>query len=215
MAWQWIEYSRKDNAKRALETGGFIEGIDYEVSLISEGMALGGRRSEKIMLSIDCFKMLGMMAKTAQGRRIREYFINCEKALREAQVSQTPKLGAYTRRLNDLNDNLKCPKGYWTIMEQSSHLLATVEKNYEVKELQLLDGSIGNRWGRFRKTQPWVGEAKKAVYTFSDHRGTVQINSYPFVELPHYKVFEQDVYVPKYLPTYLEQRYRALAKNNY
>ena len=33
LAWQWIGYSRKDNAKSALENAGFLAGTDFQVFL--------------------------------------------------------------------------------------------------------------------------------------------------------------------------------------
>ena len=76
IAWQWLGYSRKDHAKTALLSSGFVEGFDF--SRIS-GESTGGRPSEDIRLTIDCFKQWGMMAGTEQGRQIRRYFLECER----------------------------------------------------------------------------------------------------------------------------------------
>lgn len=75
-AWQWLGYSRKDHAKTALLSSGFVEGFDF--SRIS-GESTGGRPSEDIRLTIDCFKQWGMMAGTEQGKQIRRYFLECER----------------------------------------------------------------------------------------------------------------------------------------
>lgn len=88
LAWQWIGYTRKNNAKRALETSGFVEGKEFRVLLRSEQNPQGGRPTEEIWLSVDCFKHLAMMAGTEKGREVRQYFIDCEKRLRELAQKQ-------------------------------------------------------------------------------------------------------------------------------
>lgn len=81
-AWCWIGYSTKGNAKIALESSGFIEGLDFRFFMNSHKKSNRGRPSEKIMLSIDCFKSFAMMAGTERGKQVRQYFLECEKELR-------------------------------------------------------------------------------------------------------------------------------------
>lgn len=88
-AWQWIGYTRKDNAKRALLSCGFEEGIDL---LINEelGTLDSPRAEECIMLTVDCFKMWAMMAGTEKGRETRIYFLQCERKMKQTiQISST------------------------------------------------------------------------------------------------------------------------------
>lgn len=95
-AWQWIGYSRKDVAKKKL-LNNFIRGTDFQVidsdsevfhqtvvNSAQQGFQpnLGGRPSEVIMLTIDCFKSFAMMAGTVRGREVRHYFLNCETELK-------------------------------------------------------------------------------------------------------------------------------------
>jgi hypothetical protein len=40
-------------------------------------------KKQKIFLTVDCFKMLGMKADTDQGNQIRRYFVDCEKRLKD------------------------------------------------------------------------------------------------------------------------------------
>jgi phage anti-repressor protein len=83
-AWGWIGYSRKDNAKRALLSCGFVEGIDL---LINEelGTLDNPNPEECIMLTVDCLKMWAMMAGTEKGRETRIYFLQCERKLKQFQ----------------------------------------------------------------------------------------------------------------------------------
>lgn len=83
-AWQWIGYSTKQKAKNKL-LGNFELGVDFSTEWLKTPN--GGRPSESIKLTIDCFKSLGMMAGTQKGKEVRRYFLECERvALAAAQV---------------------------------------------------------------------------------------------------------------------------------
>lgn len=81
-AWQWIGYARKDIAKEALLRH-FADSVDF-MSFPAESGKLGGRPSETICLTVECFKSFCMMAGTEQGRKVRAYFIECEQKLKRA-----------------------------------------------------------------------------------------------------------------------------------
>lgn len=81
-AWQWIGYSRKDHAKAALLLS-FADGVDFSREL---GKSSGGRPSEEIRMSKNCFKQFCMLARTEKGKDVRRYFIECEEKLQ--QISQ-------------------------------------------------------------------------------------------------------------------------------
>jgi hypothetical protein len=89
-AWPWIGYSRKDNAKRALQACNFIPGIDL---LFREGLGTLDcpHPEEHITMSIDCFKMWAMMAQTKRGREVRLYFLECERKIRQRQAPAKAK----------------------------------------------------------------------------------------------------------------------------
>jgi phage anti-repressor protein len=79
-AWQWLDYSRKDSAKRNFEKAGFIEGIDFELHKDVELRPQGGYSNrDDIYLSCECFKQWGMMAGTEKGHQVRLYFLKCER----------------------------------------------------------------------------------------------------------------------------------------
>ncbi|BAU12900.1 hypothetical protein LEP3755_34330 [Leptolyngbya sp. NIES-3755] len=82
-AWQWVGYSRKDSAKDALIRN-FEEEVDF--SGIHRKTPSGGRPSERIYLTIDCFKQFCMMAGTERGKEVRKYFLQCEKELKEIKA---------------------------------------------------------------------------------------------------------------------------------
>jgi phage anti-repressor protein len=84
-AWQWIGYSRKDSAKRALLSFRFVEEIDLHIQVESMESKLG-TPEEYITMSVDCLKMWAMMAATEKGREVRLYFLQCERKLKQLQV---------------------------------------------------------------------------------------------------------------------------------
>jgi phage antirepressor YoqD-like protein/phage anti-repressor protein len=87
-AWQWLGYSTKQKAKVKL-LGHFEQDLDFNVNQMVKVQNEGGRSVsrpyENICLSIDCFKSLGMMAGTDQGKLIRKYFLECEKMTKKVQ----------------------------------------------------------------------------------------------------------------------------------
>ncbi len=84
----WLDYARKDVAQAAFLKCGFSEGIDYQ-SVTSRTVA-GGTPRQDIKLTIDCFKMWGMMAGTEKGKEIRRYFLECEKIAIAASNNPQP-----------------------------------------------------------------------------------------------------------------------------
>jgi hypothetical protein len=105
-AWVWIGYVEKRNALDTLESM-FEADVDFTrfvpkdesnststsspqwEEMTSEERAAYARseaakaRKQKIFLTVDCFKQLGMMAQTPQGKQIRRYFLDCEKRLKD------------------------------------------------------------------------------------------------------------------------------------
>ncbi len=81
LAWKWLELNRKDNAKQSLIDCGFVEGVDFRYSLANQGIETSESKisksvnkkageTEKIWLTIDCFKTWEMMAATEKGKEI-------------------------------------------------------------------------------------------------------------------------------------------------
>ncbi len=85
-AWQWLGYATKQKAEKKLKQN-FEEGIDYTliqmVKRVEGNNGGGSTRYNQIMLTVDCFKSLGMTAGTEQGKQIRKYFLECEKIAKQ------------------------------------------------------------------------------------------------------------------------------------
>jgi phage anti-repressor protein len=73
-----IGFANKGNAKRTLENN-FELNIDYKIILLPrEKKQNAGRSEEDILLNIDTFKSLCMLAKTDQGKQMRKYYTKLE-----------------------------------------------------------------------------------------------------------------------------------------
>lgn len=84
LVWQWLGYQRKAYAKETLVRN-FERDLDYtfEFCGLNRKNPLGGRPSNSIKLSLDCFKSFCMMAGTEKGKEVRRYFLQCERQLRQ------------------------------------------------------------------------------------------------------------------------------------
>jgi hypothetical protein len=74
-----IGFANKGNAKRTLENN-FTKDEDYKVALLRKEKRKneGGYNDETIMLNVDTFKNLCMIAKTEKGKAIRKYYVKLE-----------------------------------------------------------------------------------------------------------------------------------------
>lgn len=79
-AWQWIGYSKKQDALIMLEKN-FDEGVDFLRPGV-KNTGEKGRPSIHIMLTVDCFKAFCMLAQTERGKEVRRYYIQLEKEFR-------------------------------------------------------------------------------------------------------------------------------------
>lgn len=71
---KWLK-SRKETLKETL-TNTYTKNLDYK---IKKGKSTGGRPSEIILLTPDCFKRLCMLSKTKKAEEVRTYFLEIEK----------------------------------------------------------------------------------------------------------------------------------------
>ena len=157
-AWQWLKYSRKDVAKRALFNSGFIENQDFrfDVERITTGFSgiRGGDVNENIYLTVECFKLWSMMSGTEQGKKVRLYFLECEKiskqvteiispALLEVLTSMQKEmkvLSIRTQRLDAIDKATDTHKGLAGVVETEVMEIYPDILSYTVKEYLQMKG---------------------------------------------------------------------------
>ena len=91
----WIGFTRKDHAKNLLEKT-CEENLDFSILPFQRGNSSSndvvghikaGRPAEIIRITTDCFKTLCMTARTEQGRRVRKFYLELEKRLRNGDLT--------------------------------------------------------------------------------------------------------------------------------
>lgn len=213
-AWKWLGYSTKQKAKDKL-TGNFEKGEDYltEWLNVPHSNGLTASRTEIITLTVDCFKSLGMMAGTSQGKSIRKYFLECEK-IAKTKIEPKKAIAHYSDRVADIRKHLSKPQGYWCVIEKCNHLLLEVENaGYAINQFDLLDGSVGSRWSAYRKEIGLDNPVKEASYLMPRRmKRPAMINAYPSKELGIFSDWLETIYEPRYLSGYLKEKYGKLAK---
>ena len=113
---------------------------------------------------------------------------------------------AYTIRVKSFFENT-VPAGYWCVFVESSHLLIWVEQKLKlpVAQYDLLDGSIGAHWARYRHGKEWAGQRVKFPYKSPDGR-RCHPWCYPDQELLEFRRFANETYKNELMPVYLETK---------
>lgn len=135
-------------------------------------------------------------------------FIAYRQALRRKGVLEQPHTSVYIQRLENMGDH-EIADDLWAAFREGAEILLMVEKQYKVpvSQMDLCDGSIGTRWKNYRVDKPWAEVMAKYTHNFRDRRPTVYPNAYTYSELPYFKKWLREEYVPKYLPEYLVSKY--------
>lgn len=96
---KWLK-TTKGHLKETLVYS-YVKNIDYK---IKKEQSSGGRPSELIMLSPDCFKRLTMSSKTKKADEVRTYFIELEKHI---DKYKNYIIEGLDKRINTLESNQK------------------------------------------------------------------------------------------------------------
>lgn len=157
----------------------------------------------------DGFAALVMSFKGAKAVAFREAFIDqfnkMENALR---IKSTPTLlPTYQWRIMS-EPTKSCPDSRWNIFDQAHEIMFLIEKHVgSVSQFDLVDGSIGSHWAKFRAGKPWAVQFSQYYHEYRDKRGPQLSKCYQYSELEHFKVWLKTTYKPYLLYDYLHSKY--------
>jgi phage anti-repressor protein len=92
--WEWCGFTQKISAKKLLEKH-FIKDQDYKCLLYQteeQRKGRGGKNKERIMLTINAFKLFCMKAGTKKAEEIHEYYVKLEETLHEVIKEECSQL---------------------------------------------------------------------------------------------------------------------------
>lgn len=138
-------------------------------------------------------------------------FSRAKQLLRQRQAQSTPPeihTTVYIRRLENMRDH-QVDDSLWTTFREGAEVLLLVEKDFRVPvdRMDLCDGSIGSHWSTYRQGQPWERPCGTYTHIFRDQRGPQIPKAYDTSELPYFKAWLREHYVPTHLPKYLTDKY--------
>jgi hypothetical protein len=124
-----------------------------------------------------------------------------------------PKFNIYAHRV-EIASKWNIPDGHWCVFHEISLMANAVGKDYNVQQYDLLDGSVGICWSKYRKDKEWALDTVQFPIFFEDKRdlARVNINGYADAELPQFRSWLRYTYKIEKLPKYLEKKYGALVK---
>lgn len=94
--WKWLGFSRKDPCKRLIEKH-FIKDIDYKTllhNLVEQKNEenRGGHNKERLLMNVETFKSLCLLANTERSKTVRKYYYKLEQLLHGLLEEQANEL---------------------------------------------------------------------------------------------------------------------------
>ncbi|ANV92013.1 transcriptional regulator [Picosynechococcus sp. PCC 8807] len=119
-----------------------------------------------------------------------------------------PHTNVYVQRIEHMRDHT-IADDLWCVFREAAELLLLIEKDWRVpiNDYDLLDGSIGRKWSDYRKGKPWATEKGEYIHQYRDRRDVRSAAAYSYDELPYFRAWLRDEYVPNHLPNYLITKY--------
>lgn len=181
-----------------------LAGLDDDEKGICTSDTLFGKQKLLTVYEPGFYKLLLRSRKPAAKRFVKWVTGEVLPSIRKHGIYPAPEafsyqltLKPYTARVVWVMQVRKAlPKGYWCVFIEGADMLIGAEHvmgpaELEMKQYDLLDGSIGKHWSAYRQDKPWMGMRVGYRYTFpnGDPRGTVTPSAYPMQELEHFKVW--------------------------
>lgn len=92
-------------ARRMFEYG-FVQGVDYQAvhNFVSHENKVGGTNKTDYALTLNCAKEISMIQRTEKGKQARQYFIECEKKLKNGLYELPQTFSEALRLLADTKE---------------------------------------------------------------------------------------------------------------
>jgi len=119
-----------------------------------------------------------------------------------------PHTDVYLNRIQHMRDH-RLDDDLWMIFREASELLLLIEKDWRVpiNDYDILDGSIGKKWADYRAHKSWLKPKRFYIHKYRDQRGSRECAAFDFDELPYFRRWLREWYVPNWLPKYLVDKY--------
>lgn len=123
-----------------------------------------------------------------------------------------PYTNVYISRIENMRDH-EVADDLWTIFREAAEVLLLLEKEWRVpiNDYDILDGSIGSYWSTFREGKSWATKVSSYTHCYRDQRGERDCNAFSLSELPYFRKWLKEMYIPQHLPKYLTEKYGKLA----
>ena len=129
---------------------GFVENVDYQVLLKNEYNLSGGRPSTDYALTLDTAKEISMIQRSEKGKQARQYFIECEKRLKEVVSNQQPVLPLKNQlQLDILNSAGDENQVLYALLEYEKQYVKPLELENEVAKNVNIKGLGRNKMFAF------------------------------------------------------------------
>jgi prophage antirepressor-like protein len=207
-----------ENVSRALKD------FDEDQKGIRNVYTIAGKQAMLTVYEFGLYRLIFTSRRPEAKRFQRWVFNEVLPSLRKYGVYPPPETSAYTITLKPYTARVvwvmhvrRClPHGYWCVFIEGAEMLIGAEHVFgpadlEMKQYDLLDGSMGKCWSAYRQDKPWMGRRVSYDYTFpdGDPRGTVKPWAYPMQELEHFKMWLHSTYWSEHFPEYVKRKFGA------
>jgi phage anti-repressor protein len=158
-----IGFANKGNAMKTIKSN-FVENEDYKTLLFrtekqKDTDETRGRKEETIMLNIDTFKNLCMIAKTERGKEIRRYYVKLENIYNEIIKEE-------------LEEN---KKEKYQIEAQNA--LLQIELNEKEKTINVLTQEVVSEWQSVSDASDELKRSRTVVSSIIKRHNVINYNN--------------------------------------
>lgn len=142
-----IGFANKGNAMKTIQSN-FTEGEDYKKLLfrmekqVKNGKDLGGAglNKEDVMLNVDTFKNLCMLAKTERGKQIRKYYVKLENVYNELVKEEIGQKQLEIQKQKELLEKEKQTAD--KLLEEKDRYIAQLKQQEAVSHLYIAHNPV-------------------------------------------------------------------------